>query len=134
MLVRIKGVVDDILNVEGRKKSDNSPWAKKVYVIKDNTHDKDEYNTKVHVNDFGKLDPNSSEPVFFFKSNHLVGDEVDLACFLETNDNGFTNVNYGKPYADIQKPAGTGNVVRPTDDAPVPVGMQPQEEETDLPF
>lgn len=138
MLVRIKGVVEDIIMTEGRSR-ENRPWQKKTYVIRDTMYNKQEYNNKVHVQDFGKLDPNSSEPVFIFKSNHIVGENVDIACYLETNDAGFTNVNYGKEYADIDKPkenAGTGNVIRPDaqpaqQPEPIEVGAESQ---TDLPF
>jgi hypothetical protein len=131
MLVRIKGVVEDILMTEGRNK-ENRPWQKKTYVIRDNMYSKAEYNRKVYVQDFGKLDPNSIEPIFIFRSNHIVGEEVDLACYLETNDFGFTNVDYGKPYDEISKPK--DNVVRPEqEEAQEQVSMQ-SEETADLPF
>jgi hypothetical protein len=131
MLVRIKGVVEDILMTEGRNK-ENRPWQKKTYVIRDNMYSKAEYNRKVYVQDFGKLDPNSIEPIFIFRSNHIVGEEVDLACYLETNDFGFTNVDYGKPYDEIGKPK--DNVVRPEqEEAQEQVPMQ-SEETADLPF
>lgn len=131
MLVRIKGVVEDIIMTEGRNK-ENRPWQKKTYVVRDTAYNKQEYNTKVHVQDFGKLDPNLMNPTFNFRSNHIVGEEVDLACYLETNDFGFTNVNYGKPFDEIDKPKeNTSNVVKPDDNAPVEL----QEEETGaLPF
>ena len=124
MLVRIKGKVEDILQQVGTSK-EGKHWAKKTYVIRDTMYNKEEYNTIVHVQDFGKLDPNATTAEFenfVFKSNHTVGEDVDLACYLETNKFGFTNVNYGKEYADIDKPkenAGTGNVDKP-DAQPAP--------------
>ena len=133
MLVRIKGKIEAVDVVSGQKKSDGSPWAKKVYTIRDTMYNKEEYNTKVCVNDFGKLDPNKSEQEFVFKSYHVVGEEVDLACYLETNDYGFTNINYGKPYAEIESPKeNKSNVVRPEEQ---PAETDPSEEGTsDLPF
>ena len=104
MLVRINGVIEDIIMQEGVGKTSQKPWQKKTYVIRDNMYNKEEYNTKVRVDDFGKLDPNKMNPEFIFRSNHIVGEEVDLACYLETNDYGFTNVSYGKPYTDIEAP------------------------------
>lgn len=132
MLVRIKGVVEDILMTEGRNK-ENRQWQKKTYVIRDNMYTKEEYNRKVHVNDFGQLDPNMMDPTFIFRSNHIVGEEVDLACYLETNKYGFTNVDYCKPYDEIEAPKDNkSNVVRPEEQ---PDETEPTEEETsDLPF
>jgi hypothetical protein len=107
---------------------------KKTYVIRDNTYNKEEYNNKVHVDDFGKLDPNKSNPEFIFRSNHIVGEEVDLACYLETNDYGFTRVNYGKPYEEIGNKPQQTNVIRP-DDQPAQEQVPMQSGETgDLPF
>jgi hypothetical protein len=106
MLVRIKGKIEDILEQTGTSK-EGKPWAKKTYVVRDTTYQKEEYNNIVHVQDFGKLKPDAFKPTFDnfeFKSNHFLDEEVDLACYLETNKFGFTNVNYGKPYADIDKP------------------------------
>lgn len=134
MLVRIKGVIEDIIMQEGIGKTSQKPWQKKTYVIRDNTHDKEEYNTKVNVDDFGKLDPDKINPEFIFKSNHIVGEEVDLACYLETNDYGFTNVKYGKPYEEISNKPQQTNVIRP-DDQPAQEQVPMQSEETgDLPF
>lgn len=113
MLVRIKGVIEDIIMQEGVGKTSQKPWQKKTYVVRDNMYNKEEYNTKVHVDDLGKLDPNKSNPEFIFRSNHVVGEEVDLACYLETNDYGFTNVSYGKPYEEIGNKQQQTNVVRP---------------------
>ena len=135
MLVRIKGVVEDILMTEGRNK-ENRPWQKKTYVIRDNSYNKPEYNTKVYVNDFGRLIPESYDAEFTFRSNHIIGETVDLACYLETNDYGFTNVDYGKLYEDISKPKET-NVIKP-DAQPAPAEeatVEMQKEETgNLPF
>lgn len=141
MLVRIKGKVEDILQQVGTSK-EGKHWAKKTYVIRDTMYNKEEYNTIVHVQDFGKLDPNAMTAGFenfTFKSNHTIEEEVDLACYLETNKFGFTNVNYGKEYADIDKPKeNAGNVVRPdaqneqvTETAPAEMQTESQ---TDLPF
>lgn len=139
MLVRIKGKVDDIIQQVGTSK-DGKHWARKAYVIKDTMYKKDEYNKLVHVQEFGTLDPNATTAEFenfTFKSNHSIGEEVDLACYLETNKFGFTNVDYGKEYADIEAPkenAGTGKVVRP-DDQPAQEQVPMQSEGTgDLPF
>ena len=134
MLVRIKGVIEDIIMQEGIGKTSQKPWQKKTYVIRDNTYNKEEYNTKVHVDDFGKLDPNKMNPEFIFRSNHIVGEEVDLACYLETNDYGFTNVSYGKPYEEISNKPQQTNVVRP-DNQPAQEQVPMQSEETEgLPF
>lgn len=125
MLVRIKGIVEEIKFADGISKSTNKPWAKKTYVIRDNMYKKDEYNTVVYVQDFGKLNPNSAGHEFDFKSNHIVGETVDLACYLETNEQGFTNVNYGKPFEDIE--------VRSTSEeqgTKAPVASDPEEVET----
>ena len=106
MLVRIKGKVEDILQQVGTSK-EGKHWAKKTYVIRDTMYKKDEYNKLVHVQEFGQLDPNATTAEFenfVFKSNHLIDEEVDLACYLETNKFGFTNVDYGKEYANIDKP------------------------------
>lgn len=136
MLVRIKGIVEEILMTDGRSKQDR-PWQKKTYVIRDNSYSKEEFNKVVHVNDFGKLDPSAFEPIFTFRSNFVVGEEVDLACYLETNDYGFTNVDYCKPYEDISKPK--DNVIRPdkveaeAEPEPEQVEMQ-KEDNTSLPF
>ena len=134
MLVRIKGVIEDIIMQEGVGKTSQKPWQKKTYVVRDNTYNKEEYNTKVHVDDFGKLDPSKSNPEFIFRSNHTVGEEVDLACYLETNDYGFTNVNYGKPYEEISNQPQQTNVIRP-DEQPAQEQVPMQSEDTeDIPF
>lgn len=134
MLVRIKGVIEDIIMQEGVGKTSQKPWQKKTYVIRDNMYNKEEYNTKVRVDDFGKLDPNKMNPEFIFSSNHVVGEEVDLACYLETNDYGFTNVSYGKPYEEIGNKPQQGNTIYP-DAQPAQEQVPMQSEETgDIPF
>ena len=124
MLVRIQGEIESIDMQDGISKA-GKHWAKKVYVVKDKF-------SKVHVNDFGKARPESYEHEFDFKSNHVVGEKVDLACYLETNDAGFTNVNYGKPYDEIEsKPAATAQA---TDEPQEVEPQEPLDETTELPF
>lgn len=141
MLVRIKGVVEEVLVQDGMKKDGSGPWQRKTYVIRDNTYKKEEYNTCVHVQEFGKLDPNKMNPEFIYKSNHIKGEEVDLACYLETNEYGFTNVSYGKEYADIEQKPATTNVIKPdaqpAEAAPVEpayVTAEEREDESEIPF
>lgn len=112
MLIRIQGKVTDIKIVGGTSKSTGRLWSKKIYTISDDFKNP-EYNRSVQVNDFGKLDPDSYQGEFIYKSNHLVGEVVDLACYIETNEYGFTNVDYGREFADADanKPKDTGNVV-----------------------
>lgn len=111
MLIRIQGKVTDIKIIGGTSKSTGRLWSKKIYTISDDFKNP-EYNRSVQVNDFGKLDPDSIQGEFIYKSNHLVGEVVDLACYIETNEYGFTNVDYGREFADADaKPKDTGNVV-----------------------
>lgn len=104
MLVRIQGKITAVNMVDGTSKTTGRPWSKKVYVVSDDFA-RAEYNRSVHVEDFGKLDPDSMQPQFLYKSNFLEGETVDIACFLETNEYGFTKVAYYKPYEDTTKPA-----------------------------
>lgn len=133
MIVRIQGKVTAIDILEGVSAA-GKKWSRKVYTISDDFKNA-EYNRSVQVNDFGKPDPNKMDYEFIYKSNHQVGDKVDLACFIETNERGFTNVDYGKPYEEIErKPVATGNVV--VADGPVeePQPSLQSESQSDLPF
>lgn len=114
MLVRIKGVIEDIKELKGLKK-DNTPWEKKVYVVRDNTFKNEKYNTILNVDDLGTREADRIDPKFIFHGNHVVGDEVDLMCWLETNDRGFTNVMYFKTYEEYTRDSNKeqGNVIRP---------------------
>lgn len=142
MLVRIQGKVTAIDIKEGisgpNSKNPGRPWQKKVYTISDDFKNP-EYNRSVQVNDLGKLDPNSYEPTFLFKSNHIIDEKVDIVCSIETNKFGFTNVDYYKPFEETEnKPASTGNVTYAKDaDAQVeePQPAETQEVPTnELPF
>jgi len=132
MIVRIQGKVTAVDILEGVSQA-GKKWSRKVYTISDDFKNPD-YNRSVQVNDFGKPDPNKMDYEFIYKSNLQVGDKVDLACFIETNERGFTNVDYGKPYAELEnKPA--SNVINA--DGPVSVDNQPamqKEDQDDLPF
>lgn len=136
MIIRIKGIVDKIEIFEGVGESTGRPWKRKVYTIRDNSYNKQDYNRCVKVNDLGKLNKEKLNPEFIFKSNHIVGEEVDIACFIETNDKGFTHVDYWREFDDeTPKQEHTSNVVRPEapqEQEPEPVPMQ--EEDTSLPF
>ena len=133
MLVRIQGKVTAIDIIEGVSEKTGKKWSKKVYTISDDFKNP-EYNHSVKVNDFGKPQPNTFEYVFDYKSNHVVDETVDIACYIETNDKGFTNLDYCKEFADIDKPKET-NIIKP-EEAQVeeaPVEMQEQAP-NDLPF
>lgn len=137
MLVRIKGVIQDVIMRDGLGKSTNKPWSKKVYVIKDNTFNEEEKNTIVHVQDFGKADPNAdvNNPSFFYHSDFVKGEEVDLMCWLETNDMGFTNVNYWKTYEEMENHKSDAvPTEHPATTNEEPVLVPPTGDNTQLPF
>ena len=134
MLVRIQGKVTAIEEVGGTSKA-GRPWKKKVYTISDDFKNPD-WNKSVKVNDFGQLDKDSIDPVFIYKSNHVVDETVDIVCYIETNDYGFTNLDYRCEFTDEDKPrTSAGNVVRPeaAPEEEAPMVMQ-SESQTDLPF
>lgn len=103
MFIRIQGEVTDISTMEGTSKS-GRPWGKKTYSIKDGYRRNDDKDHHVNVDDMATLDPNSTTPIFIFHSNHIVGEKVDIACTIETNEYGFTNVKYFKSWDEFEKP------------------------------
>lgn len=123
MIIRIQGTVTDI-NIRQGKTDSGREWSRKVYTITDEYKDETKRRS-VEVNDFGRSNQYiPGDPVFEYKSNHIVGEHVDIACFIETNKNGFTNVDYGMPWEDIDvKRDKNTNVVRPDAEQPV---EQPQ--------
>lgn len=130
MFIRIQGEVTGISTMDGTRK-DGRPWSKKTYSISDGYRREENKDHSVNVDDMATLDPNSISPKFIYHSNHVVGEKVDIACTIETNEYGFTNVKYFKSWDEFEKPQdkSAGNVVRP-DDTPV---LQ-QEEKEELPF
>lgn len=113
MIIRIQGKVTAIDIREGVSAKTGRKWSRKVYTISDDFKNP-EYNRSVEVNDFGKIhNAFDSEPIFDYKSQFVVGDVVDIACYIETNEFGFTNVDYGKEWSEIETKK--DNVVRPDD-------------------
>ena len=102
MFIRIQGIVTDIKMMEGISK-EGRPWSKKSYTIRDDFRNPD-YNRSVVVDDLATLDKNSLTPVFIYHSNHTVDEKVDIACTIETNKYGFTNVHYFKSWDEFEKP------------------------------
>jgi len=109
MFIRIQGEVTDIKVMEGTRK-DGRPWSKKTYSISDGYRRDENKDYHVDVDDMATLDPNSTTPVFIYHSNHIVGEKVDIACIIDTNEYGFTNVRYYKAWEEYDKPKDNGNV------------------------